>query len=105
MVHFTEIRETESGDVVRLDFRFEVRKGRMTDFAINVAVLDGEKSADVYRVDTKHRLLHEQRFWVSPELRKLDYADYGAAFVAKKDEVYRNYKKWVKNFRAAQGKS
>ena len=105
MTHYASVHEIESGDVVRLDFRFDVRKGRIRDFAINVAVLDGEKATDVYRVDTKHKHLHEQRFWISPELKRLDHGDYNVAFNSKKEEVYRNYRKWVKYFRTMQSKS
>ena len=101
MTHITEVKETASGDVARLDFRFEVRRGRIRDFAINVSVLEGDRASDVYRVDTKHGRLHEQRFWVSPELRTLDYADYNAAFAAKKEEVYRNYERWIRHLGGA----
>ena len=97
--HFTVVRELLSGDTVRIDFRFAAEKGKIKDFAINVALVEDERAEDVYRVDTKHKYLHEQRFWVSPEPKELDYVNYNAAFKDKKEEVLKNYKKWVKWFK------
>ena len=101
--HFTEVRELPSGDVVRIDFRFVAKRGKIKDFAINITLLENEKTEDVYRVDTKHKYLHEQRFWVSPKSQKLDYTNYNAAFKDKKEEVLKNYGKWVKWFRIKRG--
>jgi len=98
--HVTEIRELPTGDVVRIDFRFVAEKGKIKDFAINVALVKDEKTEDVYRVDTKHKYLHEQRFWISPEPKELDYVNYNVAFKDKKEEVLKNYEKWVKCFKA-----
>ena len=69
--HTTEIKDMPEGDIVRLDFRWVMEKGKVTDFAINVSLLDDEKLVDVFRVDTKHGYLHEQRFWINPEPIKM----------------------------------
>lgn len=64
-------------------------------------MLEGEKSVDVYRVDTKHEYLHEQRFWISGKPKPLDM-NYDVAFVKKKDEMFKNYARWVKLFKEAR---
>ena len=90
---YTLIRDIPSGDMVRLDFRWVAKKGRITDFSINVSVLEDEKSIDVYRIDTKHGYVHEHRFWRS-QVMKLDM-DYNKAFAEKKKEVLENYQRWI----------
>jgi hypothetical protein len=99
--HITEIKDLPKGDVARLDFRWVIEKGKITDFAINVSLLEGEKSRDVYRVDTKHGYLHEQRFWISPKPKALDI-DHNTAFIVKKNEVFGNYGRWVELFKEAR---
>lgn len=96
--HTTEIKDLPEGDVVRLNFRWVIEKSKMIDFAINVSLLEGERLVDVYRADTKHGYLHEQRFWISGKPKPLDM-NYNAAFVKKKDEVFENYARWVKLFK------
>ena len=99
--HITEIKDLPEGDVARLDFRWVIKRGKIIDFAINVNLLEGEKSTDIFRVDTKHRYLHEQRFWISPKPKGLDM-DNNAAFVEKKKEVFENYERWIKLFKEAR---
>lgn len=99
--HTTEIRDLPDGDVVRLDFRWVIDKGKINDFAINVSLLENAKSVDVYRADTKHGHLHEQRFWISKKPRPLDMS-YNAAFAKGKNEVFENYARWIKLFKEAR---
>lgn len=99
--HITEIKDLPEGDVARLDFRWVIKRGKIIDFAINISLLEDEKSTDVYRVDTKHKYLHEQKFWISPKPKELDM-DYNAAFVEKKKEVFENYERWIKLFKEAR---
>lgn len=99
--HITEINDLPSGDVVRLDFRWIIEKRRIKDFAINVSLLEDDKADDVFRVDTKHGYLHEQRFWRTPKPVALDM-DYNTAFVEKKKEVLENYERWVKLFKESR---
>lgn len=96
-----EIRDTPDGDVARLDFRWIISKGKIIDFAINVSILEDEKTIDVYRVDTKHGYLHEQKFWLSPKPLPIDM-DNNAAFVKKKTEAFEKYGRWVKLFKEAR---
>lgn len=99
--HTTEIKDLPGGDVVRLDFRWVIEKGKIKDFAINVSLLKDDTSADVFRVDTKHGYLHEQRFWASPKFKALDM-DYNTAFIEKKKEVFENYDRWIKLFKESR---
>jgi len=99
--HTTEIKDLPEGDVARLDFRWTIEKGKIIDFAINISLLEDEKSIDVFRVDTKHKYLHEQKFWISSKPKPLEM-DYNIAFVEKKNEVFENYAKWIKLFKEAR---
>lgn len=95
---YTLVRDIESGDVVRLDFRWKMNKNKMTDFTINVSLIEGGNIADVYRIDTKHGYAHEHRFWVQQKPKRLD-VNYGKLFIEKKAEVLENYHKWVLLFK------
>lgn len=98
--HITEVKDLPDGGAARLDFRWVIEKKKITDFAINVSLLDG-KHTDIYRVDTKHGFLHEQKFWISPRPIPLDM-DYNAAFIEKKKEVFKNHMGWIKLFKEAR---
>ncbi len=99
--HITEIKDLEDGDVARLDFRWMIKKGKVIDFAINASLLEDGKFTDVYRVDTKHGYLHEQRFWISPKPIPLDM-DYNSAFVERKKEVFEKHERWIRLFKEAR---
>ena len=94
-----EFHVTEIKDDVRIDFRWKIKKGKITYFAINLSLLEDHKRHDVYRVDTAHGHLHEQRFWQSPKPRKLGETDYNTAFVIKKKEILENFERWIKLFK------
>ncbi|HUC38614.1 MAG TPA: hypothetical protein VL944_00605 [Candidatus Acidoferrum sp.] len=87
---YTLIRDIESGDIVRLDFRWIMNKNKITDFTINVCLIEGENIVEVYRIDTKHGYAHEHRFWKQQEPKKLDI-NYNKLFIEKKVEVLENY--------------
>ena len=95
---YTLIRDIESGDIVRLDFRWVINKGTVTDFTINVSFIEGENIVEVYRVDTKHGYAHEHRFWKQQEPKRLD-TNYNKVFIDKKAEVLENYHKWILLFK------
>ena len=99
--HIIEIKDLQEGNVARLDFRWVIEKGKITDFAINISLLEDEKTVDIYRVDTKHGYLHEQKFWISPKPLPFNM-NYNVAFVKKKKEVFENYERYVKNFKDAK---
>lgn len=88
-------------DDIRVDIRFITEKGTVLYFAINVSLCTAEGPVDVYRADTAHGYLHEQRFWLSPKPRRLDMPDmpdYNIAFVKLRDEVLENFERWVRLF-------
>ncbi len=91
---YTLLRDIENGDVVRLDFRWNTDKNKITDFTINVSLIEGEDIVEVYRVDTKHGYAHEHRFWAQQKPKKLNM-NYNKLFIEKKAEVLENYHKWV----------
>ena len=99
--HIIEIKDLPDDSAARLDFRWKISRGKITDFAINVSLLEEAKSYDVYRVDTKHGYLHEQKFWISPKPLPVGM-DNNAAFVKKKKEAFENYGRWIKLFKDAR---
>ena len=95
---YTLIRDTSDGDIARIDFMWSMERGEITEFSINVSLLEGDRATDVYRVDTKHGYLHEHRFWRSPKPEEINM-DYKKAFTEKKEETLKNYRKWVTLFK------
>jgi hypothetical protein len=95
---YTLVRDLESGDIVRLDFRWNMSKNKIVDFTINVSLIDGENMMEVYRIDTKHGYPHEHRFWKEQKPKRLDM-DYSKLFMEKKEEVLENYHKWIALFK------
>lgn len=58
-----------SRDVI--DVRIVKDGGEVTGFVLNLRCVIAGMWRVVYRVDTAHGYLHEQRFWLSPEPIKL----------------------------------
>lgn len=50
-----------------IDVRIIKEDNKITGFVINLRCKFGDVWYQVYRVDTCHEYLHEQRFWISPE--------------------------------------
>jgi hypothetical protein len=50
-----------------LDIKLKVKKGSVVEFALNYRVKIRESFFEIYRVDTAHGYLHEQRYWLTPE--------------------------------------
>lgn len=92
--HWTAI---ESG--VRVDYKIVIELGEIVYFSINVSIVGKEFPEDVYRVDTAHGYLHEQRFWESPKPLEVDrvwFRNYSEAFNYYRKEVARNCLRWAK---------
>ncbi|MCX6767565.1 MAG: hypothetical protein NTY90_02425 [Candidatus Micrarchaeota archaeon] len=92
--HITEF----PAEGVRIDYLFAVEGGKITKFSINLSVLAGGEARDVYRVDTAHGRLHEQRFWRTGEplwLEETGKTDYTAAFLSFKKHVGKNWLQWT----------
>jgi len=54
-------------DEDHLDIRLVIESGKTVGFVLNLRCRIGDAWHQVYRVDTAHGYLHEQRFWISPE--------------------------------------
>lgn len=54
-----------------LDVIFFTKKGKTVKFSINYRADINGKWWEVYRVDTAHGYLHEQRYWLTPDPIKL----------------------------------
>ncbi|MBU2099803.1 hypothetical protein KKG83_01100 [Candidatus Micrarchaeota archaeon] len=50
-----------------LDVKLKVEKNIVVDFSLNYRAKICESFFEIYRVDTAHGFLHEQRFWITPE--------------------------------------
>ena len=50
-----------------LDVKLEVEKNAVRGFSLNYRTKIGESFFEVYRADTAHGFLHEQRYWLTPE--------------------------------------
>lgn len=75
--------ETYLTDEDALDVRIEVEKGEVLNFSINYRILADEEWCQVYRIDTAHGYLHEQRYWISTESIRLEPKE--KAFTTKKE--------------------
>ena len=101
---YTLIRDTKSGEMARIDFKWKIEKRRIRHFSINLSILEEERSVDVYRVDTEHGFVHEHRLWKTKEPERLNM-DYNKAFIEKKNEVLQNYERWILLFKNKQGEN
>lgn len=50
-----------------IDVRIVKENNRIEGFVLNLRCKFGDVWYQVYRIDTCHGYLHEQRFWISPE--------------------------------------
>ena len=95
--HFTRII-----DDIRIDFRFEIQKGKIGHFCINVCLIGKERAEDVFRVDTAHKGLHIQKFWISNKPKYLERQrkeNYNTEFNYWKREVLENFERWVRSYK------
>ncbi|MDO8634231.1 MAG: hypothetical protein Q7K34_02975 [archaeon] len=50
-----------------LDVKLKIKNNIVEGFALNYRAKIEENFYEVYRVDTAHGFLHEQRYWITPE--------------------------------------
>ncbi|MBI4044639.1 MAG: hypothetical protein HY392_02940 [Candidatus Diapherotrites archaeon] len=50
-----------------LDVKLKIENNIVEAFALNYRTKIEESFYEVYRVDTAHGFLHEQRYWITPE--------------------------------------
>lgn len=89
-------------DGVRIDIKQVIEGSKVKYFAINVSLIVGDTRHDVFRVDTAHGYLHQQRFWISDKPEKLQSEkkkDYKGDLGNWKDKVIKNYKEYVELYR------
>lgn len=87
---------------VLVDITLITERGSIRHFVINLRIVVNDKSYEVYRADTAHGLLHEQKFWRSPKPIRLE-GDYTEVFNDKRKYVEKNYKKMVRWYKEAYG--
>ena len=92
-----ELIHIDTDENARINVWFDIEKGKVVNFSINLVWIKNEETYDVYRVDTCHGFLHEQKFWISNEKIRLDM-DWHYAFNEKFKDVKENYVKWIKLF-------
>jgi hypothetical protein len=56
----------------KIDVKIEIQDSEITGFVINLRCLINGKWHEVYRVDTAHGYLHEQRHWISEKPIPID---------------------------------
>ena len=89
-------------DDAQIDFRLEIENGKVVHFSINLSIITDKGNIDIYRVDTAHQGLHEQKFWISPKpkyIEKRRKENYDSDYSQKKKEVLENFEKWVKLYK------
>jgi len=84
-----------------IDVRIVKEKRKISGFVINLRCKFEDVWYQVYRVDTCHEYLHEQRFWISPEPISLPtFEGYSLHYVFEfyMKEVKENYERYRKYY-------
>lgn len=65
-----------------IDVRLTIEANKVIEFVLNYRAKFEDAWYQVYRVDTCHHYLHEQRFWITPEPIPLPkFADFSLKYV------------------------
>ena len=64
MKRIKKFRIPLSSDTI-LDVKIEVERGEIQEFALNLRCKIDNKWREIYRIDTAHGYLHEQKYWLS----------------------------------------
>jgi len=87
------------GNDTILDVRLEVESGEIKEFALNMRSKIGNDWREVYRVDTAHGYLHEQRFWISAKptpIKQQSQMQY--AFEHYMEQIKNNFERYRKYY-------
>lgn len=88
-----------------LDVELEIDKDKVVGFALNYRTKTEESFYEVYRVDTAHGYLHEQKYWISPDpipiMGFVGDLNYNATFYVL--EIKKNFEKYKKYFLQKRG--
>lgn len=85
----------------KIDLLFEIQKGEVVGFVINLRAWIADNWHEIYRIDTCHGYLHEQRFWISPNpIPMAIQADLSLKQVVNKylEKVKQNYERYKKYY-------
>ncbi len=82
-----------------LDVKLEIENNKAVNFALNYRTKIEGSFYEVYRIDTAHSCLHEQRFWLSPEpipipLMGKDLNNVFSFYLEQMKENFERYKKY-----------
>ncbi len=80
-----------------LDIKLTIQKNQIIGFALNFRSRISEVWYAIYRVDTAHGYLHEQRFWINPEpihLPRFEGMSIKYLFNFFIDEIKKNWKRY-----------
>lgn len=99
MVKFKEFAVPLSS-VDFVDVKLKIEKNSVTGFSLNYRTKIGENFFEVYRVDTMHGFLHEQRYWLTPEPIPLPIMgrDLKHVFNFYLDQIKNNFERYKKYY-------
>lgn len=84
-----------------IDVRIIKEDNKITGFVINLRCKFSDVWYQVYRVDTCHEYLHEQRFWISPEpipLPRQETFSFENLFNFFMSQIRQNYERYRKYY-------
>lgn len=85
-----------------VDVTLIIKNNAVNGFVINYRSRISGEWHDIYRVDTCHGYLHEQRFWRSPEpIRLPETAPLKLIFDFYLDEIKNNYERYLRYYKNA----
>ncbi len=82
-----------------LDVKLEVENNKVQSFSLNYRTKISQSFFEVYRVDTAHGFLHEQRYWLTPEPIPIPATgkDLNAVFNFYLEQIKQNFERY-KNY-------
>lgn len=83
-----------------LDVKLQVEKNKVEGFALNYHTKIEDSFFEIYRVDTAHGYLHEQRYWLTPEPIPIPTLgkDFKELFNFYLDQIKENFERYRKYY-------
>lgn len=82
-----------------MDVKLRIEKNNVVEFSLNYRTMIDGRYYEVYRVDTAHGYLHEQKCWVSPEPIPLHlHNDLNYIFDFYFDHIKENFERYKKHY-------
>ena len=89
-----------------MDVKLKIEKNELVEFSLNYRTQIGNNYHEVYRVDTAHGYLHEQKYWISPKPIPLhtfaNDLNYNVTFYA--SEIKKNFERYKEYFLQKKGR-